>query len=129
MAVLPPESWASRAKVPLVPVRMAWASETPGVRTPPTVVKARYFRTCLRLSGLAMSPSLGSGGLAWRMNARDFTVVPTTHEAPTFPVQIHEPARSGRRHLRTRIRAAPHHVIRIPVRFRSHLEDRRAASS
>src|SRR5207244_8780247 len=111
MAVPPTESWTSRAKMPLVSVTMAWASETPGVRTPPTVVKAPYFRTCLRLSGLAMSPSLGPGGLAWRMIPRDLTVVPTTHEAPTFRVQSHEPARSGRRHLRPRRRAAPHAVF------------------
>src|ERR1700682_566716 len=55
MFVPPAESWTSRATMPLVSVTMAWASETPGVRTPPTVVNAPYFRTCLRLSGLAMS--------------------------------------------------------------------------
>src|SRR6266850_4695289 len=118
------ESWTTRDRRPLGSVTMAWASETPGVRTPPTVVKAPYFRTCRRLSGLAMSPSLGSGGLAWRMNAGDSTVVPITHEAPGFRVQSHEPARSGRRHLRPRRRATPHAVRRLPVRLRPHQQDR-----
>ena len=31
---------------------MAWAIEIPGVRTPPTVVKAPNFKTSLRDSGL-----------------------------------------------------------------------------
>src|SRR6266852_2329848 len=126
MAVPPTESWTSRAMMPLVSVTMAWASETPGVRTPPTVVKAPYFRTCRRLSGLAMSPLPGSGGLAWRINAGDSTVVPITHETPGFRVQSHEPARSGRRHLRPRGRAAPHAVRVPPVRLRPHHEDRGA---
>src|SRR5215467_10980151 len=106
--------------MPLVSVTIAWASETPGVRTPPTVVKAPYFRTCRRLSGLAMSVLPGEGGLAWRMNAGDSTVVPNIHETREIRVQSHEPARGGRRHLRARGRAPPHAVRRFPVRLRPH---------
>src|SRR3989442_13651598 len=51
----------SRAVMPFVSVTIACASETPGVRTPPTVVYAPNFRTSLRLSGLAMSVSFCSG--------------------------------------------------------------------
>jgi hypothetical protein len=55
------ESWMSRAMIPLLSVVMAWASTTPGVSTPPTVVKAPYFRTSRRLSGLAMGVLPGQG--------------------------------------------------------------------
>src|SRR5437870_5258222 len=47
----------SRAVMPFVSVTIACASETPGVRTPPTVVYAPNFRTSLRLSGFAMRVS------------------------------------------------------------------------
>lgn len=50
----PTASWMSRAVMPLVSVTIAWASEMPGVRTPPTVVYAPNFKTSLRLSGLAL---------------------------------------------------------------------------
>jgi hypothetical protein len=36
---------------------MAWASEIPGVSTPPTVVKAPNFRTSRLLSGFVMVAS------------------------------------------------------------------------
>src|SRR5713226_6576269 len=124
MAVPPTDNWTSRARRPLVSVTMAWASETPGVRTPPTVVNAPYFRTCLRLSGLVMALLLGSGSLAWRMNARDSTVVPITHEAPRFRVQSDEHTGSGGRHLRPRRRSAPHALRGLPVRLRPHHQDR-----
>lgn len=53
----PTLSWMSRATMPFVSVTVAWASETPGVRTPPTVVKAPNFNTSLRLRGLGMVAS------------------------------------------------------------------------
>src|SRR3989441_12691492 len=50
----------SRARIPRVSVAIAWASEMPGVSTPPTVVKAPNLMTSLRLRGLtAMAPPLG----------------------------------------------------------------------
>src|SRR5882762_1478575 len=46
--------------MPRVSVAIAWASETPGVSTPPTVVNAPNFMTSLRLRGLtAMAPPSG----------------------------------------------------------------------
>src|SRR5215470_19510703 len=40
---------------------MAWARATPGVSTPPTVVKAPNLRTSRRLSGLNIVPSFAIG--------------------------------------------------------------------
>jgi hypothetical protein len=51
----------SRATIPLVSVTMAWAREMPGVRTPPTVVKAPNLKTSLRLSGLNSSDDRWTG--------------------------------------------------------------------
>src|SRR5215471_21227978 len=61
MLVPPTFSWMSRATMPLVSVTMAWARETPGVSTPPTVVKAPNLRTSRRLSGLNIVPSFAIG--------------------------------------------------------------------
>src|SRR5712692_674564 len=100
MAVPPTDNWMSRAKRPLVSVTMAWASETPGVRTPPTVVNAPYFRTCLRLSGLAMALLPGVRQFSLENERPGFYSSPITHEAPGFRVQGDEHTGSGGRHLR-----------------------------
>ena len=42
----------SRATMPLLSVTIAWASEMPGVMTPPAVLKAPNLITSLRLNGL-----------------------------------------------------------------------------
>src|SRR5262245_4914287 len=69
--VPPEENWMSRAVMPLLSVLIAWASTMPGVRTPPTVVKAPNLSTSLRLSGLAMACLLLIGA-----NSRGRTPVP-----------------------------------------------------
>src|SRR5499427_9279209 len=61
MLVPPTFSWMSRATMPCVSVTTAWARETPGVSTPPTVVKAPNLRTSRRLSGLNIVPSFAIG--------------------------------------------------------------------
>src|ERR1700694_2555767 len=99
-------SWRSRATMPLASVTMAWAIEIPGVRTPPTVVKAPNFRTSLRDNELCWGLCWGLGrGLCMalpfvadladkfpcRSVRRDSTVDRTTNEASRFRVQGDEP--------------------------------------
>src|SRR5215468_591526 len=129
MLTPPTFSWRSRATMPLVSVTMAWASETPGVSTPPTVVKAPNLRTSRRLSGLNMVSPLTvwwTVGKSCRIGGRDFTVEKTSNEASGFRVQGDEPARGGRRHLRPG-RPPPSSALRLRhLRLWSHLEDRGA---
>src|SRR5262247_769171 len=126
MLVPPTVSWTSRATMPLVSVTMAWASETPGVSTPPTVVKAPNLRTSRRLSGLNMVSPLTvwwTVGKSCRIGGRDSTVEKTSNEASGFRVQGDEPARGGRRHLRPGRPPAPPPLRLRHLGLRSHLED------
>src|SRR5215831_8393489 len=126
MLVPPTLSWTSRATMPLVSVTMAWASETPGVSTPPTVVKAPNLRTSRRLSGLNMVSPLTvwwTVGKSCRIGGRDSTVEKTSNEASGFRVQGDEPARGGRRHLRPGRPPASPRIRRRHLTFRPPFED------
>src|SRR5262244_601061 len=126
MLVPPTLSWTSRATMPLVSVTMAWARETPGVSTPPTVVKAPNLRTSRRLSGLNMVSPLTvwwTVGKSCRIGGRDSTVERTSNEASGFRVQDDEPARGGRRHLRPGRPPTPPPLRLRDLALRPHLED------
>ena len=70
--------------MPLVSVMMAWAIETPGVSTPPTVVKAPYLSTSLRLRGLNARAARAMGAsLVWVIGR--IAVEPTRGMADAFP--------------------------------------------
>src|SRR5262252_3731605 len=130
MLVPPTLSWTSRATMPLVSVTMAWASETPGVSTPPTVVKAPNLRTSRRLSGLNMVSPLTvwwTVGKPCRIGGRDSTVERTSNEASGFRVHGDEPARGGRRHLRPDRPPSSSPLRLYSLRLWSHLEDGGAA--
>src|SRR6267143_3624841 len=135
MAVPPTCSWISRATMPLASVTMAWASEIPGVRTPPTVVKAPNLRTSLRDNGLSWGLCRGLcmdlpfvAGLAdrfpWRIVRRDSTVDRTINEASRFRVQGDEPPGGGRGHLCLGGPAAPAALRRFPLGLGTHHQDR-----
>src|SRR5437016_1767838 len=127
MAVPPTWSWMSRATMPLVSVTMAWAIEIPGVRTPPTVVKAPNFKTSLRDSGLCMDLPFVAGtgdNSPCRIVRRDSTVDRTTNEAPRFRVQGDEPPGGGRGHLCPGGPAAAAALRRLPLGLGAYHQDR-----
>src|SRR5581483_10460930 len=103
MVAPPTGTCTSRVAMPLPSVVIAWASEMPGVSTPPTVVKAPNLSTSRRLSGLAMARSppwptvTGGGGVGFRMIRRNRLDTPG---ACRFTQAQHDPFRGGFPHAR-----------------------------
>src|ERR1700730_16145932 len=116
----------SRATMPLVSVTIAWAKEIPGLRTPPTVVKAPNLKTSLRLSGLNIDiPSVvGLAGLTSEIARRDSTVGRTNNEDSALRIQNDDAPPGGRGHLRPGRLAAAAPFRRLPFDFEPALQDR-----